>query len=927
MRATAPFVGRTQELAAVRAVVDPCSTTQARAVEITAEAGAGKTRLVEEALAAVDLPPERLVRLRGGELTATLPFVAVRGALRSSAAALADLPHRRDGRRDQGGAAARAALVDAFAEAIEQRALEEHTVLLVDDAHWVDEASMAVLDLLARQLASSSLRIVLAARPHPEPAGLAAVRRTLHRTGHLAAVRLPPLPAHHAHRITEHLLGGRVGAGVRALVDRAGGNALLCTELGLALRDHVVADRDGQLEVHLPPDGPELDVIEHNLTGLGDDCNALLRDAALLGTTLDPTELALLVDTPVDAVLGRLGPAIAAEILVEGADGCLSFRHDLVRDRVVQAVPRVAAAARHREIATTFAEAGLSPASWAGHLRLADWPRASATAWRLFEQAAVCTADESLTEARALLRHARRVLSGRPPLSFLGLELELAVDTDAVGSLEELLAVLPQHLAGLGPDAAAESVDVLATRALEAVWGSIMNPDSRSGLRDLLGPAIEWGGQSTRDALLLEEHMRAACLHDEAGHVGPMLEITHRLRRRGDRRLWSTALCTCFIVASATEERAVAMEVGTRAVEQLLAAGVRPVMAEALLTSLALTTRAPDEVVAPLLRRLALHERLGPPMSVALGLLHAAPATADGRWDEALALVDDFVDWDAGHGHCNLALTTRATLPVLLYVGVGRFEDARAVLAPGTVGRDRLTEREYRTYASTHHRDRALVELVAGGDAGPDLDVAFELRLAEDVDRCCDRELPLYVALATLADRRDLVDAYDQRVRGSAHVTDEQAALLRVLTDRAPTQAGTVAERALAEHDFLTALAALDGQEDVTPVLVETHQRAAVCGAVTWRDQAAAALRSRGVAVGGGTDGRPTSGTETLTPAERRVLPLILDGLLYREIAEELHNSRRTIESHAASIMRKLGVSSRRELGDVVVHDEVTAPV
>lgn len=54
-----------------------------------------------------------------------------------------------------------------------------------------------------------------------------------------------------------------------------------------------------------------------------------------------------------------------------------------------------------------------------------------------------------------------------------------------------------------------------------------------------------------------------------------------------------------------------------------------------------------------------------------------------------------------------------------------------------------------------------------------------------------------------------------------------------------------------------------------------------------------------------------------LTEAERRVLPLVVDGLLYREIAERLSVSRRTVETHVASIFRKVGVRSRRDLARV----------
>ncbi len=63
---------------------------------------------------------------------------------------------------------------------------------------------------------------------------------------------------------------------------------------------------------------------------------------------------------------------------------------------------------------------------------------------------------------------------------------------------------------------------------------------------------------------------------------------------------------------------------------------------------------------------------------------------------------------------------------------------------------------------------------------------------------------------------------------------------------------------------------------------------------------------------------RPSVGWESLTPAELKVVRLIAQGLTYREAAGALYISKRTVETHAAHIYRKLGISSRRELQEVI---------
>jgi DNA-binding NarL/FixJ family response regulator len=57
-----------------------------------------------------------------------------------------------------------------------------------------------------------------------------------------------------------------------------------------------------------------------------------------------------------------------------------------------------------------------------------------------------------------------------------------------------------------------------------------------------------------------------------------------------------------------------------------------------------------------------------------------------------------------------------------------------------------------------------------------------------------------------------------------------------------------------------------------------------------------------------------TDELDVLTPREREVLQLIARGYTYREAAEELFLSVKTIETHVSAVLRKLQLSNRREL-------------
>jgi two-component system response regulator DevR len=59
---------------------------------------------------------------------------------------------------------------------------------------------------------------------------------------------------------------------------------------------------------------------------------------------------------------------------------------------------------------------------------------------------------------------------------------------------------------------------------------------------------------------------------------------------------------------------------------------------------------------------------------------------------------------------------------------------------------------------------------------------------------------------------------------------------------------------------------------------------------------------------------RETSGEARLTPKEKEVFALVLKRRTNPEIADELYISLYTVKNHVSSILRKLGLKSRREI-------------
>jgi DNA-binding CsgD family transcriptional regulator len=62
------------------------------------------------------------------------------------------------------------------------------------------------------------------------------------------------------------------------------------------------------------------------------------------------------------------------------------------------------------------------------------------------------------------------------------------------------------------------------------------------------------------------------------------------------------------------------------------------------------------------------------------------------------------------------------------------------------------------------------------------------------------------------------------------------------------------------------------------------------------------------------------SGPDSLTPSERRIAELAATGHSNREIAQTLFVTEKTVETHLGRAFRKLDISSRRKLPEVLVH-------
>nr|BFE63483.1 AAA family ATPase [Dactylosporangium thailandense] len=215
-------------------------------------------------------------------------------------------------------------------------------VIVIEDLHWADAASLDLLVLLARRIERLRARLVLTYRDdetpgHPLHATLAAFPRDV--------VRRVPLPRLSRACVAEQ--AGRAGRDPGTVYELTGGNPLLVTE---ALSEE--------------PAG----AVRHLILTRIERLPAPARDLAELAAVMQR------LDGADDAEWALVDRCVAAGVLV-AADGGAGFRHELLRRAVEDALPPGRRRALHRRAVERLeARPGVDPARLAHHARHCEEP-------------------------------------------------------------------------------------------------------------------------------------------------------------------------------------------------------------------------------------------------------------------------------------------------------------------------------------------------------------------------------------------------------------------------------------------------------------------------------------------------------------------------------------------------------------------------
>jgi DNA-binding CsgD family transcriptional regulator len=389
--ATDVFVGRAQELASLRDALERAIGGQGSLVLVSGEAGIGKTSLVREML--LESQEKRVLILTGRcyDLSATLPY----GPWLEIADRYPDSPELPNVpevlRRDTavGDIASQTALFDVVCTFLTSVAATRPLVIVLEDLHWSDHASLDLLRYVARNIASHRILLIATYRgdevTRENPLYL--MLPLLVRESRAERISLLPLDSN----TIDELLHVRYSLSAteqeslgKYLRDRAEGNPLFTVELLRTLElENILRRSSGgwTAESLTSTTVPSLiqQTVAARLSSLSGYSKAAIRGAAVIGQFVPFSQWEMITDP---AHMHRaIEDGLSSHLLVETEDvDRLAFRHALVHEAVYLSIPLIQRRALHRKLADLLIQQGhIDPDEIAYHLqkagdaRAADW--------------------------------------------------------------------------------------------------------------------------------------------------------------------------------------------------------------------------------------------------------------------------------------------------------------------------------------------------------------------------------------------------------------------------------------------------------------------------------------------------------------------------------------------------------------------------
>jgi DNA-binding CsgD family transcriptional regulator len=881
------------------------------ALLVRGDPGIGKSALLRAAAATARRRGMRILETAGVESEAQLPFAGLHEVLHPVIGGASALPApQRQALQSAFGLADRAApdrvlIALGALNLLAEGAGETAIMVVIDDAHWLDQTSADALAFVARRLESEPLVLVAAVRDgQPSPfldAGL-------------PEARLAPLGGDDAGALLDEI-APELTAGRRARVlEEAAGNPLAIVELATAAGPALETDAPGVGWV------PMTERLERSfasrIPALPPETRTLLLMAALNDGQAPAESL-----QAAGAVLGRqatiddLAPAVAAR-LVEEDGRSIRFRHPLVRSAVQQQATVVERRAAHAALAGVLGDAEdrrvwhLAASADGPEDGIADELEASAlrsqqrggtvAAVSALERAAALSSDRT-TRTNRLLRAAE-----------LGVELGQEGLVDRLLHAVDPLELTPEHdarivwIRGRPDDGVREDpgfashLTALAIRIAERG-----DPDLALKLLDRAALRCFWTADTPADGDSVIDAADRIAVDPHDARVLAIDAFANAIRR-GEavtEGLRSVAVSGIDDAATFRLLGAAALMVGdfdlararyTRSIPELRAQGRLGLLTRAL-TALAwsaghladLTTAIPAGEEASRMAR----ETNQPIMYATARSVQAMLAALRGDEDQ----VGTYADEAEAE---SIVVGARPVLAMLQHarglsaLGAGRHAEAF----------DSLRRMHYPADPAYHFSLRCsafgdFAEAAAhSGNVDAGRDVLAGLEAVGGLSPSPALHAGLRHARALLAEDRDAEHCYLRALEADA--------------SRAPFA------RARAQLSYGAWLRRHRRQADSRAPLRAARDTFDALGAIPWGERARQELRASGET----SRRRVPDARDRLTPQELQIAQMAATGLTNREIGDRLYLSHRTVGAHLHRIFPKLEITSRSQLAASLAH-------
>jgi len=477
------LVGRDEELRRLKDALTAMAAGHGGTVLITGEAGIGKSRLVREAVAGAGAGGAAVLAGRSVAGGVPTPFRPFAEAL-ASAGRAGRLPHGQEldpfrpalGRlvpewrqpRAASGDDSLIVLGEAVLRLLRGLAPDAGCLLVLEDLHWADRETLALLEYLADNCSAERVLCVGTLRDE-DGGGAVGLARALEARGSAAVLPLSRLDLAPMARMAQECVGAAVlpGEALSLVAEWAEGLPFLVEEVLAGLvGDGTLTERDGSWQISdvrragVPP--TFADAVRLRLDGLDADSRRVICAAAVLGRRFDWALLGPATGLPAEAVVAALRRGVGLQLVAADRDS-FRFRHALTHEAVLAGLlpPERVLLAGQALTAVEAAHHGL-PGPWCVlAAELAEGAGSTERASGLLLEAgqrdlavgALVSAEQTLLRARALA----------------GVDAPLVIPVDEAltevfalsGQVDRAIEMGKMLLARLGPGAASARVAAL----------------------------------------------------------------------------------------------------------------------------------------------------------------------------------------------------------------------------------------------------------------------------------------------------------------------------------------------------------------------------------------------------------------------------------------------------------------------------------